>query len=84
MRALAVVAAALMANERGGLKTCPSSKLLGRKELGREAMQMSCLSFTKLGTCKIVPGDLHVSSLLSGPTSHGRVWRSSKAAGDVA
>lgn len=49
VRALAVVAAALLASGRGGSKTCPSSKLLGRKELGREAMQMSCFVFHQIG-----------------------------------
>lgn len=59
-------------------------QIAGEKRVGARGDANELLSFAKLGTCKIVPGDLHVSSLLSGPTSHGRVWRSSEADVNVA
>lgn len=66
------------------IKDVSIQQIAGEKRVGArgDANELLCLSPNWVnGTCKIVPGDLHVSSLLSGPTSHGRVWRSSKVAG---
>lgn len=41
-------------------------QIAGEKRVGARGDANELLSFAKLGTCKIVPGDLHVSSLLSG------------------